>query len=63
MKHQKLPEIIGLIKNWFKTHYSEQVVQIILLEVYTREAFPEQWAITQNNLGIAYFYRICGARS
>ncbi|KOR36480.1 MULTISPECIES: nucleotidyltransferase family protein [Planktothricoides] len=30
MKHQKLPEIIELIKHWFKTHYSEQVVQIIL---------------------------------
>ncbi len=30
MKHQKLPEIIEFIKSWFKTHYSEQVVQIIL---------------------------------
>ncbi len=29
-----------------------------LLEVYTREAFPEQWAMTQNNLGNAYQTRI-----
>ncbi len=29
-----------------------------LLEVYTREAFPEDWARTQNNLGIAYSDRI-----
>ena len=24
------------------------------LEVYTREAFPVEWTMTQNNLGIAY---------
>ena len=24
------------------------------LTVYTREAFPQEWAKTQNNLGIAY---------
>jgi len=42
MKHQKLPEIIGLIKNWFKTHYSEQVVQIILYGSQARgEAKPD----------------------
>ncbi len=28
------------------------------LEVYTREAFPYEWARTQNNLGNAYLYRI-----
>jgi hypothetical protein len=28
------------------------------LEVYTREAFPEDWARTQNNLGNAYRNRI-----
>lgn len=42
MKHQKLPEIIELIKNWFKTHYSEQVVQIILYGSQARgEAKPD----------------------
>jgi len=34
-----------------------------LLEVYTREAFPEDWSRTQNNLGIAYLYRIRGGRA
>jgi CHAT domain-containing protein len=32
------------------------------LEVYTREAFPEDWAMTQNNLGNAYSDRIKGER-
>ncbi len=42
MKHQKLPEIIEFIKNWFKTHYSEQVVQIILYGSQARgEAKPD----------------------
>jgi CHAT domain-containing protein len=35
----------------------------ILLEVYTRERFPEQWAILQNNLGATYSYRIRGDRA
>ena len=30
------------------------------LQVYTRDAFPEDWARTQNNLGIAYRNRIKG---
>jgi CHAT domain-containing protein/predicted LPLAT superfamily acyltransferase len=34
----------------------------ILLEVYTRKAFPEEWAILQNNLGLAYSDRIRGER-
>jgi CHAT domain-containing protein len=34
-----------------------------LLEVYTREAFPEQWAIVQNNLGNTYQTRILGERA
>ncbi|UXE61890.1 MAG: CHAT domain-containing protein [Woronichinia naegeliana WA131] len=34
-----------------------------LLEVYTREAFSEYWAILQNNLGNAYLYRIRGERA
>ncbi|MGB5593713.1 MAG: CHAT domain-containing protein, partial [Crocosphaera sp.] len=33
------------------------------LEVYTREAFPEAWARTQNNLGNAYRGRIRGERA
>ncbi|MBC1196177.1 CHAT domain-containing protein [Microcystis aeruginosa BLCCF158] len=34
-----------------------------LLEVYTREAFPDKWATTQNNLGEAYRNRIKGERA
>ncbi|MEG3438249.1 CHAT domain-containing tetratricopeptide repeat protein [Pannus brasiliensis CCIBt3594] len=34
-----------------------------LLEVYTREAFPYEWATTQNNLGNAYNERIRGKRT
>ncbi|WP_425590320.1 MULTISPECIES: CHAT domain-containing protein [unclassified Microcystis] len=34
-----------------------------LLEVYTREAFPEDWAGTQKTLGIAYHERILGERA
>jgi CHAT domain-containing protein/predicted LPLAT superfamily acyltransferase len=33
------------------------------LEVRTRDAFPEDWAGTQNNLGLAYSYRIRGERA
>ncbi len=33
------------------------------LEVYTRDAFPEDWAMTQNNLGTAYSDRIRGERA
>ncbi|MFK0733932.1 MAG: tetratricopeptide repeat protein, partial [Gloeotrichia echinulata HAB0833] len=32
-------------------------------EVYTRSAFPENWATTQNNLGNAYRDRILGERA
>ncbi len=35
----------------------------ILLQVYTREAFPKNWASLQNNLGIAYRNRILGERA
>ncbi|NCS27147.1 MAG: CHAT domain-containing protein [Microcystis aeruginosa F13-15] len=34
-----------------------------VLEVYTRDAFPDEWAMTQNNLGIAYSNRIRGERT
>ncbi|VXD24403.1 conserved hypothetical protein [Planktothrix serta PCC 8927] len=33
------------------------------LEIYTREAFPEQWAMTQNNLANAYSERIKGEKA
>ncbi|MGL4497659.1 MAG: tetratricopeptide repeat protein, partial [Planktothrix sp.] len=35
----------------------------VALEVLTRSAFPEDWAMTQNNLGIAYQTRIRGERA
>ncbi|MFN6525537.1 CHAT domain-containing tetratricopeptide repeat protein [Nostoc sp. ChiSLP03a] len=35
----------------------------IALTVYTRRAFPENWATTQNNLGAAYGERILGERA
>ena len=35
----------------------------LALQVYTRDAFPENWAMTQNNLGIAYADRIRGERA
>jgi CHAT domain-containing protein len=34
-----------------------------VLEVLTRDAFPEKWAMTQNNLGLAYSNRIRGERA
>jgi CHAT domain-containing protein/predicted LPLAT superfamily acyltransferase len=34
-----------------------------LLEVYTRDAFPYEWAVTQNNLGLAYGDRIRGKKA
>jgi len=34
-----------------------------LLEVYTRDSFPYEWAAIQNNLGNAYLYRIRGERA
>ncbi|MGD2182402.1 hypothetical protein [Lusitaniella coriacea] len=33
------------------------------LQIRTREAFPQQWATTQNNLGAAYTNRITGERA
>ncbi|WP_375467171.1 tetratricopeptide repeat protein, partial [uncultured Nostoc sp.] len=35
----------------------------IALSVYTRDAFPLDWARTQNNLGFAYWNRIKGERA
>ena len=33
------------------------------MTVRTREAFPQEWATTQNNLGVAYGDRIQGSRA
>ncbi|MCC3584264.1 MULTISPECIES: CHAT domain-containing protein [unclassified Microcoleus] len=33
------------------------------LIVYTRDAFPEDWAMTQNNLAVAYSHRIKGEKA
>ncbi|NEQ68174.1 MAG: tetratricopeptide repeat protein [Symploca sp. SIO2D2] len=33
------------------------------LDIYTREAFPEDWAMTQNNLAAAYSNRIRGEKA
>ncbi|MBR8837664.1 MAG: CHAT domain-containing protein [Stigonema ocellatum SAG 48.90 = DSM 106950] len=35
----------------------------IVLTVFTRDAFPQQWATTQYNVGIAYFDRIKGEKA
>jgi len=35
----------------------------VVATVFTHQAFPEQWATTQNNLGIAYCDRIKGERT
>ena len=35
----------------------------LALEVYTKEAFPEKWAMIQNNLGVAYYDRIWGEKA
>ncbi len=35
----------------------------VALQIYTREALPENWAMTQNNLASAYFERIKGDRA
>lgn len=35
----------------------------IIATVFTLEAFPQQWAMNQGNIGNAYFYRILGERA
>ncbi|WP_287267311.1 tetratricopeptide repeat protein [Moorena sp. SIO3A2] len=35
----------------------------VALTVFTREGFPIKWALTQYNLGIAYYYRITGDKA
>ena len=35
----------------------------VVLTVFTREAFPQDWAMTQCNLGIAYYDRLIGDKA
>jgi CHAT domain-containing protein len=35
----------------------------LVLNIFTREDFPEEWAATQNNLANAYLYKITGNRA
>ncbi|MFM6004258.1 MAG: hypothetical protein ACKPB7_13450, partial [Sphaerospermopsis kisseleviana] len=54
-------------KNRIKGDRGENIEQAIAaynlaLDVYTRAAFPQDWAMTQNNLGSAYKNRIKGDR-
>jgi tetratricopeptide (TPR) repeat protein len=35
----------------------------IVATVFTRQAFPQEWATTQNNLGLAYLCRVRGERA
>jgi len=35
----------------------------IVLSVITRDTFPQEWAMTQNNLGVAYSERILGEKA
>jgi tetratricopeptide (TPR) repeat protein len=35
----------------------------LVLDIYTREAFPQDWATTQNNLGVTYSERLRGERA
>ncbi len=36
---------------------------VLVLTLFTRNAFPQDWAMTQNNLGAAYLYRIVGDKA
>jgi tetratricopeptide (TPR) repeat protein len=54
-------------ENRIKGDRAENIEQAITgyqlaLEVYQRNAFPEEWAMTQNNLALAYENRIKGDR-
>jgi len=55
-------------KNRIRVERAENLEQAVetyqlALQVYTREAFPEDWAMTQNNLANAYKNRIRGGRA
>ncbi|AFY32934.1 TPR repeat-containing protein [Calothrix sp. PCC 7507] len=48
-------------QRWLNLELGITVYQLAL-QVYTREAFPIDWAATQNNLAAAYLYRIKGEK-
>jgi len=74
-KTEKVAGIAGVIKNLCidisqftrGSRANNQEIAIAgyhtLLEVYTPEAFPEEWAVTQNSRGVAYLYRIRGEKA
>jgi CHAT domain-containing protein/tetratricopeptide (TPR) repeat protein len=49
-------------KRWLNMELTRAAYQLAL-KVFTREAFPEDWANTQINLANAYCYRIHGERA
>ncbi len=51
-----------LARRWLNLELGITAYQLAL-QVYTREAFPVDWAMTQNNLASAYLYRIKGQRA
>jgi CHAT domain-containing protein len=55
---QKFP--LGV--RWLNLELSITAFELVL-QVYTRKTFPEQWAMTQNDLAGAYLYRIQGERA
>ena len=62
-----LHEVIGTLataSSGEPTHNLEQAIEHfqLALEVYTRDASPEQWARTQFDLGLAYGRRVQGER-
>ena len=75
LTEQQSPEFSAEISIYFGVYISEFPlgvrwlnVEIAIaayeqaLGVYTRESFPEDWAMTQNNLGNAYLNRLWGER-
>jgi tetratricopeptide (TPR) repeat protein len=55
--------VIAFAGKWTENRERAIAAYEAALEVYTREAFPEKWAMTQNNLGGAYQTRIRGERA
>ena len=57
--------MLTLTETGDKADNLEQAIAAYLeaLSVYTRTAFPQDWAMTQNNLGIAYSDRIRGDKA
>jgi tetratricopeptide (TPR) repeat protein len=47
-----------------QSHYEEAIASYEkLLQIYTRQTFPENWAMTVNNLGIVYSERTLGKKA